>query len=227
MRQALLVNRYWRPAPQLIANGEGMAGQIIVLNGAPRAGKSSIAHAIQDGFDGVWMNLGLDKFKKATPERFQPGIGLRPGGERPDLEPLVKTLYPAVYQSIAAHSRLDVNVVVDATHHDHYSQPLGILRDCARVVSDVPVLFVGVRCPLDVIMQRRIATWGSGYDADGSVPPPVRRWQVAVHRSHRYDIDGDTSRASPPECAALIAARLTCGRPATAFSRLAQLDARG
>ena len=91
LRQALpRPTRFWRPAPQLIANGEDMAGQIIVLNGTPRAGKSSIAHAIQDGFDGVWMNLGLDKFKKATPERFQPGIGLRPAGERPDLEPLVK-----------------------------------------------------------------------------------------------------------------------------------------
>ena len=55
-----------------------MAGQIIVLNGTPRAGKSSIAQAIQDGFDGVWMNLGLDKFKKATPERFQPMVVDRP-----------------------------------------------------------------------------------------------------------------------------------------------------
>ena len=199
-------------------------GRIIVLYGTPRAGKSTIAQAIQDGFDGVWMNLGLDKFKKATPERFQPGIGLRPGGERPDLEPLVKILYRAMYQSIAAHSHLDVNVVVDTTHHDHYSQPLGILPDCARIVADLPVLFVGVRCPLDVIMQRRIATWGSGYDADGSIPPPVRRWQVAVHRSHPYDLDVDTYRASPKECAALIATRLTSGRPATAISQLARLE---
>ncbi len=50
-------------------------GRIIVLYGTPRAGKSTIAQAIQDGFDGVWMNLGLDKFKKATPERFQPVSG--------------------------------------------------------------------------------------------------------------------------------------------------------
>ena len=169
LRQALLVTRYWRPAPQLIANGEDMAGQIIVLNGTPRAGKSSIAHAIQDGFDGVWMNLGLDKFKKATPERFQPGIGLRPGGERPDLEPLVKTFYLALYQSVAAHSRLDVNVVVDATHHDHYSQPLGILRDCARVVSDLPVLFVGVRC------ARSTSSWNvESRPGDRATTPTVR-----------------------------------------------------
>jgi chloramphenicol 3-O phosphotransferase len=33
-------------------------GQIVILNGAPRSGKSSIVEAIQDTFDGVWMNLG-------------------------------------------------------------------------------------------------------------------------------------------------------------------------
>lgn len=203
-----------------------MSGQIVVLNGTPRSGKSSIVQAIQDGFDGVWMNLGIDKLKKATPERFQPGIGLRPGGERPDLEPLVKTLYLALYGSIAAHSRLGVNVVVDATHHDSYSQPMGILPACAAVVSDQPVLFVGVRCPLDVIMQRRMATWGSGYNADGSIPPPIKRWQDAVHHLD-YDLEVDTSLATPDECATLIAERLDRGLPATRFARLAHSEAQG
>lgn len=32
-------------------------GQIVILNGAPRSGKSSIATVIQDTFDGLWMNL--------------------------------------------------------------------------------------------------------------------------------------------------------------------------
>ena len=33
-------------------------GQIIILNGAPRSGKSSIVTVIQETFDGVWLNLG-------------------------------------------------------------------------------------------------------------------------------------------------------------------------
>lgn len=33
-------------------------GQIIILNGAPRSGKSSIVEVIQGTFDGVWTNLG-------------------------------------------------------------------------------------------------------------------------------------------------------------------------
>ena len=55
-------------------------GQIVILNGAPRAGKSSIVKVMQDTFDGVWMNLGVDVFARGvTPKKYQPGIGLRPG----------------------------------------------------------------------------------------------------------------------------------------------------
>ena len=82
-----------------------MPGQIIILNGAPRSGKSSIARAIQGSFDGPWINLGVDSYEQITPPRLRPGIGLRPGGERPDLEVFVPRLYAALYESIAAHSR--------------------------------------------------------------------------------------------------------------------------
>ena len=70
-------------------------GQIVILNGTPRAGKSSIAAAIQNTFEGVWMNLGVDRCKQMTPDRCQPGIGKRPGGELSDPEPLIVLLYAA------------------------------------------------------------------------------------------------------------------------------------
>ena len=93
-------------------------GRIVILNGTPRSGKSSIATTIQNTFEGLWMNLGVDHFMKMTPEDYQPGIGLRPGGERPDLEPIIIQIYQAMYESIAAHSRQGINVVVDVGHHD-------------------------------------------------------------------------------------------------------------
>ena len=160
----------------------GAAGQIVILNGTPRSGKSSIAAVIQDTFDGVWMNLGVDRFMQMTPARYQPGIGLRPGGERQDLEPLVVRLYHAMYDSIAAHSRVGLNVVVDVGHHDAYAVPRGILPDCARRLGGLPVLFVGVRCPIEIIMQRRRDTgWDVSSPASAPVPPPVQRWQREVH----------------------------------------------
>jgi chloramphenicol 3-O phosphotransferase len=160
-----------------------------------------------------------------TPDRFQPGIGLRPGGERPDLEPLVVVLYRAMYEAIAAHSRLGLNVVVDVGHHDAYAVPRGILPDCARRLSGLPVLFVGVRCPIEVVMERRRATWGADSADAGAAPAPVRLWQEAVHSPGIYDLEVDTSLLSPAECAEAIRRRLHEGPPPTAFPRLAELSA--
>jgi chloramphenicol 3-O phosphotransferase len=202
------------------------AGQIVILNGPPRSGKSSIAAAIQARSDDVWMNLGVDHFKPMAPARFQPGIGLRPGGERPDLEPLVVRLYHAMYEAIATHSRLGFNVVVDAVHHDAYSVPRQILRTSARQLRGLPVLFVGVRCPVEVALERRRATWGGdGYTEGGTVPDPVRRWHEAVHRPGIYDLEVDTSVLRPEQCADLIGSRLTDGPPPRAFPRIADLPA--
>jgi chloramphenicol 3-O phosphotransferase len=197
------------------------AGQIVILNGPPRSGKSSIAVAIQASFDGLWMNLGVDHFKQMTPARFQPGVGLRPGGERPDLEPVVVRLYRAMYEAIAAHSRLGINVVVDAVHHDSYSVPRHILPTCARQLRTLPVLFVGVRCPVEVALQRRSATWGGvGYNQGGTVANPVSLWHEAVHTPGIYDLEVDTSVLSPQECAELISRHLADGPPQSAFQRL-------
>jgi chloramphenicol 3-O phosphotransferase len=201
-------------------------GHIVILNGPPRSGKSSIAAAIQASFDGVWMNLGVDHFKRMTPARFQPGIGLRPGGERPELEPLVMRLYRAMYEAIATHSRLGINVVVDAVHHDAFSVPRHILRTCARQLQGLPVLFVGVHCPVEVVMERRLATWGGvGYHEGGTVPDPVRLWHEAVHKPGIYDLELDTSALQPEECADLIARRLADGPQPLAFRRIAELPA--
>jgi chloramphenicol 3-O phosphotransferase len=203
----------------------GTPGQIVILNGTPRSGKSSIARVIQNTYAGVWMNLGVDHVMRMTPDRYQPGMGLRPGGERPDLEPLVVLLYRAMYESIAQHSRLGINVVVDVGHHDAYSVPRSILPSCARLLTDLPVLFVGVQCPLNVIMERRRATWGVGAADDGTVPAPVRLWQQAVHVPGIYDLEVDTSVLNSEECAAMIRQRLAQGPPPSAFARLAAMAA--
>jgi chloramphenicol 3-O phosphotransferase len=201
-------------------------GRIVVLNGAPRSGKSSIVRAVQESFDGVWLNIGVDvSILGMTPERFRPGIGLRPGGERPDLEPLIPVLFAGIYESIAAHSRLGMNVIAEFGHHDGYTRPLGILRECAARLAGLPVLFVGVRCPVAVVMQRlRAGEPGRTYlesSAAEGIPAPVRRYSEAVHIPGIYDLEVDTSLLSPLESARLIETRLREGPAGTAFVRLA------
>lgn len=199
-----------------------MSGRIVILNGAPRAGKSSIARAVQDSLPGHWINLGVDAQNAMLPQALLPGIGLRPGGERPDLEPFVPGLYFALYDAIAAHALQGFDVVADLGHHDHYSRPLGILPACARRMTGFAVLFVGIRCPLETIMARRNAD-PQFYVAGPGVPDPVRRWQEAVHVPGLYDLDLDTGALSPEACASAIGAALAQPPEPSAFERLARL----
>lgn len=194
--------------------------QIIVLNGAPRSGKSSIAKAIQKSFDGIWMNLGVDVFGQwVTPERYRPGMGLRPGEEEHELYPLQPALFAALYDSVAAHSRAGLNVVADIGHHRR-----DILIESAQRLDGLPALLVGVRCPISVVMQRRNAS-PPGHYLGGAVddpPAPVRRWQAEVHDPGIYDLEVDTSVLSAEECAAAIEGRLREG-PGAAFAQLSRL----
>jgi chloramphenicol 3-O phosphotransferase len=174
-------------------------------------------------FDGLWMNLGVDVFvRHMTPAHYRPGLGLRPGEEGHPIAPLVPTLYAALYDSIAAHSRQGVNVVADVGHHD-----AAVLRECARRIAELPALLVGVRCPIDEIMRRRNAgeTGREGEYAIGSaeepVPPPVALWQERVHVPGIYDLEVDTWLLRPDQCAASIRHRLAAAPAPDAFRRIA------
>ncbi|HBF29605.1 chloramphenicol phosphotransferase [Rhizobium sp.] len=201
-------------------------GLILILNGAPRSGKSSLAKVIVERFPGLWVNMGVDAQMGMISSHHAPGIGLRPGGEHPEKEEIVKRLYAALYESIAAHSRLGVNIVVDVGHHDGYSKPLNILDDCAQRLAGLPAFFIGIRCSLAAIMVRRkqlqtnIGTnYLQGSDQD-PVPLPVQRWQEAVHDHGAYDLEIDTTNTPSEDCAATILAFLnTISEQPTFFER--------
>ena len=113
--------------------------------------------------------------------------------------------------------------MVDVGHHDAYSIPRGILFDSVRRLKGLPVLFVGVRCPIEIIMERRRSTWGTAGSAEDPVPRPVRLWQREVHIPGIYDLEVDTSLLSPGECAEVIRRRLEDGPAPSAFKRLAEM----
>ncbi|MEM8924686.1 MAG: chloramphenicol phosphotransferase [Actinomycetota bacterium] len=191
----------------------------MLLNGAPRSGKSSIASSMQAVRPGRWTNLGVDSTMAATAEAMLPGIGLRPGGERPDLEPLVLDGYRELFDALAEVARRGGNVVADVGIHDDYSRPLGLWLEAAERLDGLTAHVVGVRCPLPVIMARRAEAPVRGRsryataDADGTVPTAVRRWQRAVHEPGRYDLEVDTSLQTSEQCARRILAHLDTTAP--------------
>jgi chloramphenicol 3-O phosphotransferase len=170
------------------------------------------------------MNLGVDVLKqRVIPQRYSPAIGLRPGGEAPHLEELIVKLYQAMYESIASCSRLGLNVVVDVGHHDSYSKPLGILPRCARTLKGLLVLFVGVRCSIEEIMERRRRTWNADWTPGDPIPEPIQRWQTEVHRPGIYDVEIDTAALTPEECAKIIRTHLGNSHTPTAFEKIARM----
>jgi chloramphenicol 3-O phosphotransferase len=171
---------------------------IIILNGVPRSGKSSIAREIQATFEGIWINLGVDHSMATTPKHLLPGIGLRPGCERPDLEPTVKLLYQALFDSIAVYARLGINVVVDIGIHEQYSWPLGIWEEMKRQLAEFQVVCVGVRCASETIRDRRNQI---GMPASEEV---IDRWERAVHLDRAYDIEVNTALNNSLECSKAI-----------------------
>lgn len=182
---------------------------------------------MQEQLDGVWVNLGVDVYQQTSPEALKPSIGLRPGGERPDIEKHLPVLFAAFYESIAAHSRLGLNVVVDIGHHEAHSTRLHLLEDSIYRLNGLPVLMVGVRCPLPTILERRKCSHPGREDyvqcdADGRVPASILAWQHAVHNPGIYDLEVDTSALSPDAVVARIGTMLRDGLPGpTAAQRIA------
>ena len=216
-----------------LPDSKTIQGTAVILNGAPRSGKSSIASAIQQMSREPWMNLGADRFIDITPPRFRPGIGLRPagivnrpGGERPDLEPLIPNMYEALYDSIAVQLRKGLNVVSDVAHHDDYATVSGILYDCAKRLNGLRVYFVGVRCPVDEVWRRRRETWHRGEDIpdDAPVPDLVRIWDREVHKPGIYDLEIDTSEMSAETGGGMILRHIETGRAPDAVKRLAAMS---
>lgn len=177
---------------------------IIVLNGAPRSGKSTLAAEIVASFPGSWVNLGVDSMMAATPEHLLPGMGLRPGGERPDLELFVQEQYRALFAQAAHRSTQGENVVIDVGIHDDYSAPLGIAGEMGAALGDLEVVLVGVHCSLDELRTRRDRTGYPSWRDGEAVPKPVLRWQHAVHEQLDYDVEVDTSTMSVADCAAVV-----------------------
>jgi chloramphenicol 3-O phosphotransferase len=95
-----------------------------------------------------------------------------------------------------------------------------VLDDAVKRLAGLPVLFVGVVAPIDVIMARRNADPRGGYYAAGDqIPAPVRLWQDAPHAHGAYDLTIDTSEVTPEQAAAVIGAMIQNWPEQTAFGR--------
>ena len=137
----------------------------------------------------------------------------------------------ALHEMIAAAARSGQNMVVD---HLMFVDP-PILQDCIWALHDVPVLFVNLKPPREVLAQRitqreivlpapliEAAGGMDGIAALGAELAALVPWFYDhTYANDCYDLTIDSSMLDPDAVCALIEQRLAAG-PGTAFAALRQ-----
>jgi chloramphenicol 3-O phosphotransferase len=188
--------------------------RVIYLNGTSSAGKSSIARALREQFDELYLHVQLDVFMQMVPlhgwERAG-GMVMTPQsdhGIRVDFGPVCQPLFSGFHQSLAALASAGNHLIVDDVLLER-----GWLRDAVEALVNHEVCFVGVHCHVDVAEARE----RKRSDRDRGI---ARGQYNLVHAHGLYDVEVDTSLLTPHACAERILKAQQGLHSPTAFERL-------
>lgn len=174
--------------------------RVILLNGAGSAGKGAIAKALQAITAEPFLHVQMDAFLEMLPASYQdhpdafayeteyqdgkPLVVIKSG-------PLGERLLRGMRRAIAALAAQGNNLIVDDVL-------LGDeMADYAALLSGCELFRVGVLAPLAVLEARERER--------GDRMIGLARWQYdRVHVGVAYDLEVDTSGASPTDCAEQI-----------------------
>ena len=180
-----------------------------MLNGASSAGKSSIAKELQQLLPTFPLHTGIDHFVERIPLSFHEtsdgtteGVGITwvvADGVLQELRfgPACEVMAAGMYRAVAAYAAAGNDVIMDDVIFD-----TRIMASAIEAFRDADVLFVGVRCPLEVLVERERER------GDRVLGLAVFQHE-RVHAHGPYDLEVDTSARSPTECAEEICAALS------------------
>ena len=199
-------------------------GNIIFLNGCSSSGKTTLAIKLQQMLSEPYQHIALDQFRDGLPNRVR-GLNApadTPGATGLNIVPVEKAgewvtdiqfgehgerILQGMRRSVAVFSDLGANVIVDDLLFKRE-----YLDDYVNVLDPSKVWFIGVKCTLDVVNTREATRIGrfpgtatSHYD------------QIHAH-GEIYDLEVDTSAATPRQVAERIIERLQT--PPEAFARI-------
>jgi chloramphenicol 3-O-phosphotransferase len=224
-----------------------VAGQIIIVSGTSGSGKSTAAELLARRSSDFWLLYGIDHFMAGSfPAQFghhgarsREGVHAHPvdpadpdGPLRWSFGPKGLQAFATLHEWVASASRQGCNIILD---HLMMRDP-PIIQDVIWRLKDLPVLFVSLKCPYDVLLDRianrtmdkKMPVDLLGEDAVRKIVDRLDRlrpwFYEAVYANDIYDLEIDTVENPPERVAALIEQRLAEG-PGTAFDRLRALYA--
>jgi chloramphenicol 3-O phosphotransferase len=122
-----------------------MTGQIILLNGASSAGKSTLALALQRCLPGPFWHYSMDHLRVA---KVLPWDRIE-SGEFPWRPVQREQFFEGFHNSIPAFAAAGNNLVVE-----HIVETAAWMQRLLLLLEDFDVFFVGVHCPLDELERR-------------------------------------------------------------------------
>ena len=221
-----------------------MSGQVLIVTGTSGSGKSTACELFARRSEDFWLLYGIDHFLAGTlPAKFghhgprsREGIYAHPldlgdpdGPLRWSFGPKGEAAFRTLHGWVATAARAGCNIVLD---HLAMTDP-PVLQDLVWQLEGLPVLFVCLKPPFDVL-EARIASRKMdkplpvdllGEDAVRKIVERLDRlrpwFYQAVYANDIVDLEIDTAVHAPEQVVEQIEARLAAG-PGTAFERLRQ-----
>ena len=178
-------------------------GHIIFLNGTSSSGKTTIAKALQESLSEPYMRISGDDLIDMYPQ----WIWGQNGGKEMFAR-VLPAIISGLHGCVAALASSGNNIILD-----HVLQEKEWLKECIKKWEGLEVLFVGVRCPLEIVEQREVER--------GDRNIGTARYQFErVHIHECYDIEVDTSVLTVEACVAKITEMIQVRPTMTAFDEI-------
>lgn len=180
-----------------------MSARIVILNGVGSVGKSATAKALQAIASAPFLHVSMDSFFEMLPEGMighpdgvvfettrrdgKPSVAIRTG-------PAMQRAMRGMRHAIAAMACQGNELIVDDVMLGR-----GEAQEYREILASFGLRFVGLFAPLDVLEARERQR--------GDRLIGLARWQFdRVHDGLSYDLEIDTTTASPLDCALRIKA---------------------
>jgi chloramphenicol 3-O phosphotransferase len=173
---------------------------IIFLNGVGSVGKTSIVKALQAALGDAYLHVGIDQFIDMLPPQYiGDPQGLLFEAAEVDSKPVVTIKTGPVFQRLMAGMRHAVQALAQQGNNLIIDEVLigQEWEQYVELLSGFMLHFVGVFAPLATIEARERLR-------EDRLIGLARGQYHIVHVGKRYDLEIDTSKMSPAECAALI-----------------------
>jgi chloramphenicol 3-O phosphotransferase len=185
--------------------------QLILVNGASSAGKTTLCRALQKAIPDPYLVVGFDDFIFLSAERYYRGADTARQGTQDDFTrqgvemvrtskpgepPCIVARFGPVYRRLIGSMAPAVRALIDGGNSvifDHVLHDAAMHESCRTSFAGLEVLRVGVRCPLPVLEARERAR-------GDRVLGRARGLFDVVHTFLDYDVEVDTGSMSTDAC---------------------------